>query len=308
MRVLCVTPNPSVDRIVTVPGFAVGGVWRAGSVHTVCGGKGVNVARAVLRLGHQALCAGPIGGHAGRFAAEQATAEGLTARWTRTVSETRTCVIIVHDGGSTVINEPGSVPAPPDWRHFVGDVADAARGADVITISGSLPPGLPAGAIAALVAGAQRAGKPVWIDTSGDALGDAVGAGLGAIKINGPEAAALLGQAIDDVAEAAAAARAIRERGPCAVAITLGAAGAVMVADDGVWYAAPPPIAAVNPTGSGDSFLAGLVTAPDDDLPGTLCWAVATGAAEAMQPMAGALEPIDVKRIAAKTEVSLLSA
>ena len=127
MRVLCVTPNVSVDRVMTVPGFAAGGVWRAQSVHAVCGGKGVNVARAVRRLGHDALCAGPIAGHAGRYAAEQAAAEGLNACWTVGPGETRTCTIVVHDGASTVINEPGSALPRQDWRRFVGDVVRAAH-------------------------------------------------------------------------------------------------------------------------------------------------------------------------------------
>ncbi len=308
MRVLCVTPNPSVDRIVTVPGFTAGGVWRAASVHAVCGGKGVNVARAVLRLGHEALCVGPIAGHAGRFAAEQAAAEGLPARWTRVVGETRTCVAVVHDGRSTVVNEPGLDLAPIDWRRFVNDAREAARAADAVTIGGSLPPGLQPGAINGLIAAVRRAGVQVWIDTSGHALVDAVGAGVGGIKVNGAEATALLGRAVGDVRAAAAAARAIRGRGRRPVVITLGAAGAVLVADDGAWCAEPPPITPVNPTGAGDSFLAGLVTAPVDTAPEALRWAVAAGAADVLRPTPGTLDAADVARIAARTEVTSLPA
>jgi 1-phosphofructokinase family hexose kinase len=308
MKILCVTPNVSVDRTLTVPGFAAGAVWRAASVAAACGGKGVNVARAVAGLGHRAVCTGLLAGHSGRLAAELAKVEGLDAAWTRIDGETRTCVIVVGDAGeATVINEPGTAVSAGDWDRFAADVAGAAEGADSVCIAGSLPPGCPPGGLARLVATAGAAARPVWVDTSGPVLAEAVAAGA-AIKINAPEAAALLGRAVATIADALDAAIEIRGRGAGVTAITLGGDGAVLVTGDGAWRARPPAIAVVSAVGSGDCFLAGLAAglaearAPEE----ALRLAVAAGTANALRTSAGSIDSGDLARILGATDTGRL--
>ena len=201
IMILTVTPNVALDRTLRVPGFTAGGVWRARDVHTAAGGKGLNVARALLRLGRPARCTGLVGGDAGRQVAMLAEAERLSAHWTWIVGETRTSVIVVGDGGqSTVINEPGPLLADAEWARFVDDVATAASECRFVCISGSLPAGCPPGGLARLIAaaGAER----VWVDTSGPALAEAVAVAPFGIKINGEEAQALLGSPIRNPREA----------------------------------------------------------------------------------------------------------
>ena len=230
MRILCVTPNVSIDRTLTVPGFAAGGVWRAERVSIACAGKGVNVARALGALGLRATCAGLIGGHTGRLAADAAAADGLDAAWSWRAGETRTCVIIVGGGGeTTVVNDAGTPVTAGDWAGFEADVAAAAAGTDAVCISGSLPPDVPPGGLARLIAASGAGRRPVWVDTSGAWLADAVEAGANGIKVNGDEAGALLGHEIADADGAVAAAEELCRRGAGAAALTLGEASAVPV-------------------------------------------------------------------------------
>src|SRR5690606_6653334 len=63
---LCITPNPALDRTLTVRGFTLGGVSRTGDVLLAAGGKGLNVARAARTLGAEAVCLGILAGHTGR--------------------------------------------------------------------------------------------------------------------------------------------------------------------------------------------------------------------------------------------------
>jgi 1-phosphofructokinase family hexose kinase len=316
MHVLCVTPNVSIDRTLVVPGFSEGGVWRAADVSAVCGGKGVNVARAVVALGHRATCAGMLAGHTGRLAAELAAAEGLRAAWTWTPGETRTCVIIVgSEGAATVINEPGCAISAAHWDRFVCDVAMAARTANAICISGSLPPGTPRDALRVLIERTGRGGCPVWMDTSGAALVEAMGTALSGaeigtrvgIKVNAEEAATLVGQPVVSPESAAVAAETIQQRGTSRVVITLGAAGAVLVSDGIRLWARPPAIAAVNAVGSGDCFLAGLVAgwhehgSPEE----ALRLATAAGAANALRTTVG-VSAADVANLLAKTTLTPL--
>ena len=60
--IVTVTPNPSIDRTVTLPGELVrGAVHRVGSVSSEPGGKGVNVARALTLAGLDVVAVLPAG-------------------------------------------------------------------------------------------------------------------------------------------------------------------------------------------------------------------------------------------------------
>lgn len=306
MTILCVTPNVAVDRTLRVPGFAAGGVWRARDVHIAAGGKGLNVARALLRLGRPAHCAGLVGGVAGRRVAILAEAEGLPARWTWIDGETRTSVIVVGDhSAATVINEPGPAISVTEWARFAADVAVAAKDRVAVCISGSLPRDYPARGVASLIAAASAPGRPVWVDTSGGALQEAVAAASTCIKINGEEAEALLGQHVRNPRQAIRAAREILRRGPRAAAITLGSAGAVLMTCAGGWHARSPLVEAVNPVGSGDCFLAGLVAGLSEGRgeAEALRLAMACGAANALTMHAGNIESEQVERLASAVVV-----
>ncbi|MDG4602423.1 MAG: 1-phosphofructokinase family hexose kinase [Defluviicoccus sp.] len=311
MRFLCITPNTSIDRTMVVPGFLAGGVWRAQSGSIACGGKGVNVARALKRLGQQPVCSGLLAGHTGKLAAEVANAEGLEAAWTWASGETRTCVIVVGErGATTVLNEPGPPAAADDWSRLVHDVGRLARSAGGACISGSLPPGYPENGLKALIRAASMNGRrPVWVDTSGAALIDAVNAAPYGIKINADEAAALLGWRVQSVHDAIRAAREIRRRGPERVAITLAADGAVVATGQGDWHARPPGVRVVSAVASGDCFLAGLMAGLAERVSPAeaLRLATACGAANAMSRDAGDFEPRRLTSIIVNVSVRLMT-
>src|SRR5678815_4464903 len=104
--ILCITPNPAIDRTLLVPNLTLGNVQRAQQTIVAAGGKGLNVARAIRTLGGEAVAMGFAGGHAGRLLGDLAQAEGLDSSWTWTNSETRTCTILIRqDGDATEIDE-----------------------------------------------------------------------------------------------------------------------------------------------------------------------------------------------------------
>ncbi len=63
--ILCITPNPAVDRTILLPSLVVGRIHRAQNILVAEGGKGLNVARTIRRLGGEPLCMGFLGGHNG---------------------------------------------------------------------------------------------------------------------------------------------------------------------------------------------------------------------------------------------------
>jgi 1-phosphofructokinase family hexose kinase len=177
-----------------------------------------------------------------------------------------------------------------------------------VCFSGSLPPGSPVELYVRLFEAVRDAGKRVWVDTSGNPLHAALPVKGITIKINGDEAGEILDKTVDTPELAVSAALEFRERGTGNVVITLGKDGAVMVDADNHWWAKPPSITVKDPVGSGDSFLAGLVSAiaggysPDE----ALKRAVAAGAANATTVGGGDFPIATFEQILADTRLQSL--
>ena len=121
MTILCVTPNPAIDRTLIVHNFAKGGVFRPRQYQYDAGGKGINTARVVALLGGQAICAGFLGGYSGQHLAKMLETSGIQSHWTWLDDrETRTCVILIDpvSGLTTVINEPGPQLTEDDYYNL----------------------------------------------------------------------------------------------------------------------------------------------------------------------------------------------
>ena len=82
MRLVTVTPNPSIDRLYELERLVRGEVNRPTTETLVAGGKGLNVARAATALGAEVRAVGLLAGHAGRWLADALAAEGIVGRWT----------------------------------------------------------------------------------------------------------------------------------------------------------------------------------------------------------------------------------
>ena len=107
--IVTVTPNPSIDRTVTLAApLTRGAVHRVTSVTTEPGGKGVNVARALTLAGVDAVARAARARHrsAGDRPARQRGA--VPVRADRPVPVRTNLAITEHDGTTTKLNEPGA--------------------------------------------------------------------------------------------------------------------------------------------------------------------------------------------------------
>jgi 1-phosphofructokinase family hexose kinase len=295
--IACVAPNPSIDRLFEVGRLQPGRIHRPTGVAQVPGGKGLNVARAAAALGADVHAVALLGGHAGRWIADSLDVP-LTVAWHG--NETRTCLSVADDetGSLTEFYEAGASVAGADWDAFAKLVRDAGISARWTTISGSLPPGAPADGYEQLVAASN-----VAVDTT--ALGRARPA---LVKVNAAEASTLTGLPVGSVEDALAAARALRLRlggDGHAAAVTCGDEGALLVAPDGRAWRGSLEAGSRYPVGSGDAFLAGLVTALERDEPWeqALRAAIGAAAANAELPGAGILDPGRARSLAGEAVV-----
>jgi 1-phosphofructokinase family hexose kinase len=286
--ILCVTPNPALDRLLTAAGYRTLDVVRVRESAALAGGKGNNVARAIRTLSPQTpvVCAGFLGGATGRQVADLAKREGLGAAWTWIEGETRTCTILIDPdlGASTAVNEAGPEVSVEDWARFEADVLRAAQPARWVCFSGSLPPRSPLAAFTRLIERLMAAQRRVLVDTSGSALTAALAAHPTAIKVNLEEANEIVQGGAQEVDSAiTVAGELLRQHQLQFAVLTMGARGAVWVTAEQCWQSASPPIHATNTVASGDAFLGGMMAAllADAPLNEALCHAVAAGAANA---------------------------
>ena len=121
--ILCITPNPAIDRTMYIDSLTPGEVHRAEKTLAAAGGKGLNAARTILALGGAPLCMGLVGGQTGNLLAELAKREGLSTYWTHTKNETRTCIILVERGrDATLVNDHGVDVSEDGSQTYVRDV------------------------------------------------------------------------------------------------------------------------------------------------------------------------------------------
>ncbi|MGM9992079.1 MAG: 1-phosphofructokinase family hexose kinase [Candidatus Bruticola sp.] len=282
---LIAATNPTIDRTIEIPELVPHHVHRAVSLRISAGGKGLNVGRACQILGSSYITAGFLGGSSGRLLRRLTDLEGLNTAWIEFDDiETKMSHLLRHrQGDSTVINEPGPVLSSGHWQAICSFIIQQSLKCQAAVLAGSVPPGVSAQSYLQLCLQIQKQAGPTLIDTPGATLKAVINAPQGlAVKVNRDELGEALGQTINQIEEAAQAARTVLKRGASMVCVTMGASGAVAVNHKGAWYCSYSVDNLVSSVGSGDSFSAGLcLYGQNMELPEALQWASACGAANA---------------------------
>lgn len=308
--IITVTPNPVLDRTLTVPTITFDTMTRATAVRDDWGGKGLNVSRVLRVLGVESLALGFAGGATGQRLAAEMAALGIPTDFTPIAGETRINIIIAEANSARYIkvNEAGPTVQPAEIAQFMDTVHRRATGGDTWTLCGSLPPGVPDNFYAQLIEVLQARGVRVLLDTSGAALRLGVEARPFLVKPNAEEAAAFIGRPVATHADALDAARAFLERGITQVALSLGGDGLLLATRDAAVFAIPPAVTVRNVTGAGDALLAGLAYALERNMPlaEQARWGVAAGTASAMHEGVSIVTHESVEDVFTQTTVEVV--
>ncbi|WP_405916766.1 1-phosphofructokinase family hexose kinase [Streptomyces sp. NBC_00728] len=285
--ILTVTLNTALDITYRVRALRPHSSHRVTEVTERPGGKGLNVGRVLAALGHEVTVTGFTGGATGRTVRDQlAATAGVVDALVPVEGSTRRTIAVVDTatGDTTQLNEPGPAITPAEWSAFQERYEHLLRSASAVALCGSLPPGVPVGAYAQLVRTARTLAVPVLLDTSGEPLRRGVAARPDIVKPNADELAELTGSH-----EPLQATRNARRRGAHAVVASLGPDGLLAHTPEGHWRAIPPRRVPGNPTGAGDSAVAGLLSGLVEklDWPARLARAVALSTATVAAPVAG---------------------
>lgn len=172
--IVTVTLNPAIDKILIVRGFKPGATNRAGIDRVDVGGKGINVALNLRRLGCTVVATGFVGAQDRHTTAATLARHGIGSDFVPVAGETRVNLKVIDPltGLETEINEPGFEVPPDAVTALLAKLGLIARRASVIVFSGSLPPGAPADLYAQLITIAHAEGARSVLDTAGAAPWD----------------------------------------------------------------------------------------------------------------------------------------
>ncbi|GGT25071.1 sugar kinase [Streptomyces tanashiensis] len=301
--ILTVTLNTALDLTYRVPALTPHASHRVTQVIERPGGKGLNVARVLGALGYETVATGFAGGATGATLRDLLATTPVRDELVETAGPTRRTVAVVDtaSGDTTQLNEPGPNVTAAEWNAFRTRFTELLDGTRAVALCGSLPPGIHVGAYAELIRLARTAGVPVLLDTSGEPLRRGIAARPDLVKPNAEELAQLTG-----AREPHRATRDARRRGAHAVISSLGPEGLLAATPEGLWRAAPPAAVKGNPTGAGDSAVAGLLSGLVDGAPwpDRLTRAVALSAATVLSPVAGEFDATAYEDLLTRVKVT----
>jgi 6-phosphofructokinase 2 len=287
--IVTLTLNPAIDKNTRVERVVADEKLRCDAPHREPGGGGINVARVVHRLGGAAQALYTAGGAPGTLLDGLLADEGVPhtpvpiEEWTREN-------VIVHETSTDRqfrFGMPGPTVTPDEFASCLDALRDLDPAPDYLVASGSLPPGLPDDAYAAVAEAAEALGARAILDTSGAALREARAAGWYLLKPNLRELEHLTGASLVTDDQRIEAARDVMARGWCEVVVlSMGASGALLITPDRAEHVRTPTVPIKSRVGAGDSMVGGLALALAQGrlLEDAVRFGVAAGAAAVMTP------------------------
>lgn len=307
MTVITITAHPAVDRVLQVARLHPNETNRVRVTRLYAGGKGNNAARALHRLGVPVRALGFQGGYTGEFCSRSLAAEGIATSFTECRALTRTSQLVCESETGNVypLYEPGQAIEADEAEALLVEVGRWLAPKTLCLLCGTcLAPDL----YARIITLAQRRGARVLLDSSGEALRRGIAAKPYLVKANVHEWVEALGEPLPDRAAQLGALRAVQVSGVSIVALSLGAGGLLVTDGATAWHGELRMEKVVNTVGCGDSLLAGMAAALQEDapLPEAVRRGVACGAANTQVVGAGFIERSYVEELLPRVKIERL--
>ncbi|MGO2603866.1 MAG: hexose kinase [Alkalibacterium gilvum] len=263
--ILTITMNPSVDINYQLDSLQLDNVNRVSTVSKTAGGKGLNVARVLSQLDENVATTGLLGGTIGDYIKNQLHDQKIPEKFMGIEKESRNCIAIIHDKGKqTEVLESGPVISEEEGQAFLKHLQTLLDDVKVVTISGSLPKGLPDDYYIDVIKKCNEKKIDVVLDTSGNVLKNVLASPVKpfAIKPNMEELEGLFSEAKDITEETIASVlQSEAFKGITCVLVSNGSKGSFVKWGEKTYKLGIPKVDAINPVGSGDATVAGLASA-----------------------------------------------
>ena len=277
--------NPCFDKTVNVDRLYPGQVNRIRDARVDLGGKGINVAVVAQRLGLDVQCLGIMGENGAAELTSMMDREGLKHRFMTVPGHVRTNLKVYSmDGqGVTELNEPGT-PLNNEYLDQFKEIAEKyTEDSDIVVLTGSLPPGCPEGTYRDLMTALE--GKKCILDTEGKELELAAkGAHPFLIKPNLREMEATLGIDLRTMRAIRDASLLFLRLGVKHSVVSMGAMGAMYIAEDKTLFAPALRVETKSTVGAGDAMIGGMLLGYEieKDMSKAFRYGIAAGAASVM--------------------------
>ncbi len=285
-KIITLTLNPALDKSIIVPEMVPEKKLRSVDVKVEPGGGGINVSRALHKLGGNSQAVYLSGGFTGKQFEKLLGEENIDSVALPIGGDTRENFIVVDAKSNQQyrFGMEGPAVTESEWQQTL-DYISKQDAMGYIVASGSLPPGVPVDFFGRLAVIAKQKKAKLIVDTSGEPLQHAVQEGLFMIKPNLDELSKLYGKEELKADEIVAAARSIIAKGGCEVmVISMGKEGAILVTAKEEMQVKPPTVTVNSTVGAGDSMVAGMVLALERgwDWGAVLRYGVAAGTSATM--------------------------
>ena len=286
-KIITITLNPALDKSIVIHGLVPEKKLTCSDAVLEPGGGGINVTRAIHKLGSHSRAFYLAGGYTGAKFTELVKGKNIQYKVFHIKEDTRENFIAV-DANTNLqyrFGMEGPSVSQAEWWAIL-EAIQKEQDLEFIVASGSLPPGVPLDFIGKLAVIAKEKNARLVVDTSGESLRQALAEGIFLCKPNIGELSSLAGKERLLHHEIVPTARAIIEKGCCEVmVISMGAHGAILVTATEHYEIKTPKVEVHSTVGAGDSMVAGMLMGMAHHGWGwrdVLCYGVAAGTSATM--------------------------
>ena len=287
MKIITLTVNPALDKSAKVDGLIPTQKLKCHSIQYQPGGGGINISRMLKRLGTETSCILTSGGDTGKYLADLLIKETIRPEIIPVKAWTRENLSVVDTQSNLQyrFGMPGNKLSKKELDAIKNLLTENVNSEDILVLSGSLSKKMPADYYAQLIKLFADKNVKIIVDTSGSPLKEALKENVFLMKPNQRELAQLAGKDFLYTAEQEAIAiELVNAKKAQYMVVSLGARGAFLACDEGVFYKSTPSVKVKSTIGAGDSMVAGLIFGIQNNFPPEkiLKWGVACGVATTM--------------------------
>ncbi|WP_275392495.1 1-phosphofructokinase family hexose kinase [Aliiroseovarius sp. Z3] len=313
-EILTITLNPALDMSTAVESVRADEKLRCDAPVLDPGGGGINVARAICRIGGTATALVALAGFRGQQMAALLKDEGVPTVAFSLAGETRLSLAVSDRHADTQYRfvMPGPVWTDTDLERLLKQLQQTITPEMHVVLSGSHPPGVPVAFPKMLAEVTRHKNASLTLDTSGAALAvqtSAEGAAPDILRLDHAESQTLAGRPLSSLSDVAQFARMLVKKGHAgAVILALGAEGSVLAVENTLLHAITPPVPVVSKVGAGDSFVGAfaLARATGADWSAALRHGTAAASAAVMSPATELCRDSDLRALLPQVSITQL--
>ncbi len=298
--IVTLTVNPALDKTTHFRGLVPEQKIRCETPRYDAGGGGINVSKAIARLGGDSFCVFTSGGAIGSMLEELVEKESIVFKAIKTANWTRESFVAVDENTNSQYRFGFSGPeiTAGEKKEVFETIKELKP--KFLVLSGSLNEGLAVDFYQKIAETAKESNIKVIVDTSGEALQKVVETGVYLIKPNIAELAKLIGVERLEIDEVSPAAQKLIAKGSAEiVVVSLGPQGAVLITATQTEFVSAPNVVKKSTVGAGDSMVGAMVWAlsQNKSLKEVVQWGVGCGSAATMNEGTQLFKVEDAKRL-----------